>query len=376
MRQKSNEKLPGLFKGYYPVFLTLLLLLLVLSFIVLLLDYEHLEYGTILFSGLLIFVISLQSYYISRQPIYLDDMEREQAINSILYGIIISDPNGKIVDINRVGSEILGIPTERAASLSLIDNLWGLVDRNGEIIHKNNIPISITLNTCKPVEKEIIGTRNFKCEKHIWLEVSANPVLNKDKHIESVVLVFSEITDQFNLIKLLNEKNEQLRQMSLTDYILNIPNRRYFNSYITEVWLESKKSGTPVTLFLIEIDYIKEYRRNHSFSYSDHVLIEVSKKICEAVNREGVVTHLEGSRFAVIFSGLFGKQINERQTELKKGLNELPNEDRLGSNITDFTVFIGMSTQVAIDDLDYFILIEEANDALNQAKTKIPESVE
>lgn len=368
MRQKSYGKLPGLFIGYYPVFLTLFLLLLGLNFIVILFDYEHLEFGTILLSGLLIFVISLQSYYISRQPINVGDMERGQSINSILYGIIISDSQGKIIDINRVGSEILGIAAESASSVSLIDGLWGLVDRNGNLMHKNDIPISVSLNTCKPVEKEVIGIKNFKFQQPIWLEVSANPVLNADKHIEAVVLVFSEITDQFNSIKLLNEKNEQLRQMSFTDYILNIPNRRYFNSYLTEVWLESKKSGTPVTLYLIEIDYTKEYRRDQEFTYSDHVLMEVSKKLCEAVNGEGVVAHIEGSRFAVIFSGLFGKQIRERQAELRNGLIQLTDENKSASNINDFTVFIGASTRVATDNLDYSILIEEANVELNQAK--------
>ena len=340
-----------------------------------LLNYEYFKYGPIILSCLCIFALSLQFYSISKKQFYLNKKEREVSLNSILSGIIISDPQRRITQINHVGCEILGVRSEHVASIRLDDNLWEIVDRNGALIDKNNIPISVALNTCKPVEKEIIGTRNLKYQKPIWIEVSANPILNKEEQIEAVVLVFSEVTDQLNSMKLLSERNEQLRHLSFTDYIVNIPNRRYLNSYLTKLWLESKKSGTPITLFLIDIDYTKEYKIEHDYTFSDHVLIEVAKKLCEAVNQQGVVTRMEGNQFAVIYSGLFGKQIMEQKEELKNKLLQLPEENRLESHINDFTVSIGMSTRTATDHSDYYTLLEEASSDLNQSKICLIENV-
>ena len=375
MKPKALDKLLGKSLEHYPVFITLFLLLFVLNLIGLLLNYDYFKYGPLILSCLYIFAFSLQSYLISRQQFHLNKKTNEVPLNSILYGIIISDPERRITQINHVGCEILGINPEDAISLQLDDPLWEVVDRNGKVIDTNNIPISVAINTCKPVKKEIVGTRNRGNQKTVWLEVSANPVLNKDEQIEEVVLVFSEVTEQLNSIKLLSERNEQLRQLSFTDYIVDIPNRRYLNSYLTKLWLDSKKSGTPITLFLIEIDYTKEYKIEHDYTFSDFVLIEVSKKLCEAVNQQGVVTRVEGNQFAIIYSGLFGKQIMAQKQELKNKLYMLTEENRLESHINDFTVFIGMSTRTATDHSDYNTLLEDASNELNQAKISIIENV-
>mgnify|MGYP003408081847 FL=1 len=374
MKPGSYEKLPNKFFEYNPIFITLLLLALALNYVGILLDMNFLLYGPIFLSLLIILLFSHHTNYIYKKHLLLDKRERELAINSILYGIIISDQEGKIIHINEVGCEILGISSENVISLSLDDHLWGMVDRDGNLMDKNNMPIFITLSTCKPVIKEIIGAKNIKFQKPIWLEVSTNPVLNQDEQIETVVIGFGEITDQFNSIKILNEKNLQLHQMTFTDFILNIPNRRYFKSYLTSEWLESKKSGTPITLFLIEIDYMKEYKKIHDFSFGDFVLKEVAKCLCEIVNLHGVVTRMEGNQFAVIYSGLFGKQIHERQVVLQNRLTQLPKEIRLEEQIHDFTILIGGATHTATEHTDSCILIEEANKELNLERIRVYET--
>ena len=374
MKQRSYVKLPTKFFEYNSIFIILLLLALAFNYVGILLDIHFLLYGPIFLSFLITLLFSHHANYIYRKHLLLEKRERELAINSILYGIIISDQEGKIIHINQVGCEILGISPENAISLSLDDHLWGMVDQDGNLMDKNNMPISITLNTCKPVIREIIGAKNIKFQKSIWLEVSTNPVLNQDEQIDTVVIGFGEITDRFNSVKVLKEKNLQLQQMTFTDFILNIPNRRYFNSYLTREWLESKKSGTPVTLFLIEIDYMKEYKKIHDFSFGDYVLKEVAKCLCEVVNLQGVVTRMEGNQFAVIYSGLFGKQIRERQVELHNRLTQLPKIIRLEAQIYDFTILIGGATHTATEHTDSCILIEEANEELNLARIKAYET--
>ena len=374
MKPRSYEKLSNKFFNYYPFFITLLLLALTINYVGILLDITFLLYGPIILPILIILLFSYHSSYIYSKHLLLDKRERELAINSILYGIIISDQEGKIIHINQVGCEILGISPENAISLALDDHLWGMVDKDGNRIDKNNMPISITLNTCKPVIKEIIGAKNIKFQKSIWLEVSTNPVLNQDEQIETVVIGFGEITDQFNSIKILNEKNLQLHQMTFTDFILNIPNRRYFKFYLTREWLESKKSGTPVTLFLIEIDYMKEYKKIYDFSFDDYVLKEVAKCLCQIVNLHGVVTRMEGNQFAVIYLGLFGKQIYDRQIELHNRLTQLPKAIKLEPQIHDFTILIGGATRTATEHTDSCILIEKANEELNAARIRAYET--
>ena len=176
MKPGSYQKLPNKFFDYNSIFITLLLLALTFNYVGILLDINLLLYGPIFLSLLIILLFRHQASYIYRKHLSLEKRERELAINSILYGIIISDQEGKIIHINEVGCEILGISPENVISLSLDDHLWGMVDKDGNLMDKNNMPISITLSTCKPVIKEIIGAKNIKFQKSIWLEVSTNPV--------------------------------------------------------------------------------------------------------------------------------------------------------------------------------------------------------
>lgn len=376
MRQKFYRKSVHRLQSHLPIVLALYFLLLLLNF----LFNQKLFENSVMFYRLL--DVALLLLYI---PIFytifrldndrkvtgsedIDDFRYQITHNEILNGIIVSDSTGRIVDMNETAEEILGIGLSEAQAYPLTDKRWSLVDNHGKPLSEEELPFSLTLRTGRPIKHFIAGTVNFRQDKKIWLEVSANPIYDRNNQIECVILVFHDMTEQMHSVKKLNEYNEQLRQLSFTDCLIDMPNRRFFNSYLSQIWADSKKTGTPITLIMIDVDYIKEYSMNHGFVKGEEVLKKAAISFRSVVKEPGAVARINGEQFAVVYPGLFGRQIEELERQLRLAIDQLISTKSLGEDIKEFTMFMGTSSMVALDHEGWQILLAEADEELQKAR--------
>lgn len=113
----------------------------------------------------------------------------------------------------------------------------------------------------------------------------------------------------------LREQSAQLDQMSRTDYLTGLFNRRHLTQLL-ERELQSGSAGMPVTLLLLDIDEFKQVNDTYGHLAGDQVLRQVADLLKEhAADDSRVAARWGGEEFAIALfgGGLFdGEQLAQR----------------------------------------------------------------
>jgi diguanylate cyclase (GGDEF)-like protein len=96
--------------------------------------------------------------------------------------------------------------------------------------------------------------------------------------------------------------NARLAEISVTDALTCIPNRRAFNHRLYEEEARSKRTGDPLSLLLIDVDQFKSFNDRFGHVAGDTALFRIAE-ILKTHNRPyDFVARYGGEEFAVILS--------------------------------------------------------------------------
>ena len=98
----------------------------------------------------------------------------------------------------------------------------------------------------------------------------------------------------------LEHLNERLAKLSLTDHLTSLKNSRYFWPRFDEALAESRRSGTPVSLVLFDLDHFKRVNDSHGHAVGDRVLTHVGRVLNDVVRRGETAARIGGEEFAVL----------------------------------------------------------------------------
>jgi diguanylate cyclase (GGDEF)-like protein len=160
---------------------------------------------------------------------------------------------------------------------------------------------------------------------------------------------------------------EKVEKLSITDGLTKLVVHRYFQEALIKEIKSAEKGNYPVSLFMIDIDYFKEYNDRYGHPTGDIVLQKVAQILLDNARSTDIVARYGGEEFGIILPHTdkngaitLGKRITKAVEEYK-----FPKEDnRRGRKIT---VSIGLATYPD-DVLTSSALIDEADKALYQAK--------
>lgn len=94
--------------------------------------------------------------------------------------------------------------------------------------------------------------------------------------------------------------NKELQQLSITDALTGLYNRRHFDATTeTEVAL-SLRHGEPNSLLLIDIDFFKKINDVHGHDAGDAVLKEVATVLREHTRKSDALCRIGGEEFAIL----------------------------------------------------------------------------
>ncbi len=103
--------------------------------------------------------------------------------------------------------------------------------------------------------------------------------------------------------KELEKANIALQNLSHTDSLTNLWNRRYFDEMLDIEWKRALRGKLPLSLFFIDIDNFKAYNDQYGHSAGDNCLIRVAKEIKNSLKRAGdMVARYGGEEFVVLLS--------------------------------------------------------------------------
>jgi diguanylate cyclase (GGDEF)-like protein len=97
------------------------------------------------------------------------------------------------------------------------------------------------------------------------------------------------------------EAEADLAALSMTDALTGLPNRRQFDDFISREWRRASRTGTPLSLLLIDADRFKEINDRHGHIHGDDVLRALAATIAGSIRRPGdLAARFGGEEFAVV----------------------------------------------------------------------------
>ena len=98
----------------------------------------------------------------------------------------------------------------------------------------------------------------------------------------------------------LSDLNLHLEELSLTDALTGLPNRRHAMQSLARYWEEAKASGKPLVCMMIDADHFKEVNDLYGHDAGDRVLKELALTLRHAFRNDDMVCRLGGDEFLVI----------------------------------------------------------------------------
>ena len=166
----------------------------------------------------------------------------------------------------------------------------------------------------------------------------------------------------------LNETNDKLANLSMTDGLTDIPNRRNFDSHLDVEWKRGIREQQPLTLMLIDIDCFKAYNDHYGHLQGDQSLRRVARVLHEQTSRpRDLVARYGGEEFALILphTDCAAKSLGEQCRAAVESLS-LPHT---ASPINPcVTVSVGVASMIPQRGSQAVDLIAQADQALYHAK--------
>ncbi len=87
------------------------------------------------------------------------------------------------------------------------------------------------------------------------------------------------------------------------DKLTNIANRRRFDMTLEQVWAQARRSGIPISLIMVDIDYFKQFNDKYGHQAGDKCLKQVAKTLSGTARRAtDLVARYGGEEFVILLN--------------------------------------------------------------------------
>jgi diguanylate cyclase (GGDEF)-like protein/PAS domain S-box-containing protein len=168
---------------------------------------------------------------------------------------------------------------------------------------------------------------------------------------------------------LLADANEKLSQLTLTDGLTGVGNRRHFDQSLAAQWATAQRQQSPLALLMLDIDHFKLYNDAYGHQGGDDCLRQVAQLLSASGVRTGeVLARYGGEEFAILlpYTDLQAAATVAQRYVDQINAAKLPHK---GSPVSPFlTLSIGIASHVPTQNSSADELVKRADAALYRAK--------
>jgi len=167
----------------------------------------------------------------------------------------------------------------------------------------------------------------------------------------------------------LRRANKKLENVSYTDSLTGLHNRRYFNMIYDRELKRAKRNNSYITFMMLDIDFFKQYNDTYGHVEGDFALKSVAKVLKDTLRRPAdFVFRLGGEEFGVLLIQTDESNSAKLARDICDDIRgrEIKHEN---SKVNQYlTMSIGVVCCIADDALNDDILISRADEMLYEAK--------
>ncbi|QEY31259.1 EAL domain-containing protein [Synechococcus sp. RSCCF101] len=208
-------------------------------------------------------------------------------------GVIITDLNGSILDVNDAFSRVTGYSREE------------VIGRNPNLLRS--------------------GRHDARFYEAMWQEVQQQghwhgEIWNrsKDGAIFPELLTISTVVDEaeqpsgyvgvFSDISLLKQHQERLNHLAHHDPLTDLPNRTLFTSRLQHSIERCRRAGSSLAVLFIDLDRFKHINDSLGHSTGDELLIEITARIRQRVRASDTLARISGDEFVVLLENVSSRE--------------------------------------------------------------------
>jgi diguanylate cyclase (GGDEF)-like protein/PAS domain S-box-containing protein len=196
--------------------------------------------------------------------------------------IAVADPDGLIVHLNRSGRTHRG---NRSGAVRLFD----LFEAEDALrIRETGLPVALATGTWT-------GEVTLVDERGGARVVSLSLVAHRDAR--SKLEYFSAITRDISQLK---QAEERLRWRAATDVLTNLPNRGDFYERLGSALARGARTRAAIAVLFVDLDHFKAVNDNWGHEAGDELLIQVARRLTDAIRTGDTVARVGGDEFVVL----------------------------------------------------------------------------
>ena len=216
----------------------------------------------------------------------------------------------------------------------------------------------------------------FRRERHDWMIVHSGISVRFGIASEGEIYPMQSLRER-NLeleaivedrTRALEEANRRLEAQSNTDGLTGIANRRSFDGVFAREWDRGQRSGTPLALVMLDVDFFKHFNDHYGHLAGDACLQSLSRALAHAGRRAGeLVARYGGEEFVVLLPNTGFEDVLESARHIQQVIWSLamPHVDAPRGIVT---ASLGVACVQPSRELSPQSLLQQADIALYRAK--------
>lgn len=191
------------------------------------------------------------------------------------------------------------------------------------------------------------------------------PLKSTTGETSHVAMVIYDVTDIAVNRLALQEANNALEHMSITDQMTQLFNRGHWETRLQQEYCRFKRHKEPVSLVMFDIDHFKKINDTYGHQPGDEVIRQVAQIMRDTKRESDIAGRYGGEEFGVILIGSDGASANYFAERLRKRV------EKTIVNTSNFDISFTISLGIAqLDDSvdDYTTWIKNADAALYASK--------
>ncbi|WP_144209005.1 putative bifunctional diguanylate cyclase/phosphodiesterase [Shewanella donghaensis] len=275
----------------------------------------------------------------------------ESVFENTIEGVLVTNRDGVITEVNRAFSTITGYSREEA------------VGQNPRLLNsgKHDTEFFTKMWNTLTVKGKFHGEIwNKRKSGDIFPQlVTINAVYGQDDRINYFVAVFADISNE--------KQNEQkLENLANYDSLTQLPNRLLLRSHLQKQADKALINQTLLAAIFFDIDFFKHINDSLGHEIGDQLLVEVGVRLSKLSGENCKVARLSSDEFVILLSDVTQYQKLSKRVEHIKAIIEQP--FKFGDHpLIRMTISVGVSV-FPIDSHNTENIAQNADTALHIAK--------
>lgn len=224
----------------------------------------------------------------------------ENAFNDAAIGMALVAPNGRMLRVNRALCDLVGYSKKELLSTDF-----------QSITHPDDLDTDLQY-----LNEVLQGRRNsYRMEKRyihrsgevVWTLLNVSVIRSEEGGVRFFVSQIQDITEQKNALAQIQKRedelkvaNQRLEELATRDSLTHLQNRRAFDRRLEQLWAQSARSGSPISLLMLDLDRFKSYNDSFGHPAGDRALERIAEVLTEVCRASDLAARYGGEEFAIV----------------------------------------------------------------------------